>query len=376
MGVDVGKLPRLGFGLMRLPTVAGGERSAVDIPRVCAMADEYMESGFNYFDTAYMYHGGQSETAAREAVVKRFPREAFYLATKLPIWPIKHKDDRDRIFNEQLERTGAGYFDFYLLHSIEDGSNIEGYEHYDCFEWGKQKKAEGKIRHFGFSYHGTPELLERVLEKHPELEFAQIQLNYADWDNPIVHSGKNYEILRKSGLPIIVMEPVKGGMLANLAPAAGRLLTDARPGDSAASWAVRFAASLPGVAVMLSGMSSEEQMRENIGTVKNLEPITDGERAILREVVAAMSSTPTVQCTDCRYCCDGCPAGIQIPEVFKALNTLRMYGKDLRPLFFYRNVAGGRAKDCTACGGCEAICPQHLKVIELMREASERLDRE
>ena len=260
-------MPKLGFGMMRLPEKDG----EIDIPQVCNMVDAYMERGMNYFDTAYMYCGGKSERAVKEALVKRYPRDAFKLATKLPQWMMNSIDDRDRIFNDQLERTGAGYFDFYLLHSVEDGSNYDGYLKYDCFNWGVQKKAEGKIKHFGFSFHGSPELLDKVLAEHPEVEFVQIQLNYADWGNPIVRSGELYQVLRKYDMPILVMEPVKGGMLANVSSEVASMFESVRPGASAASWALRFAASLEGVVTVLSGMSTEEQMQDNLHTFSRLE---------------------------------------------------------------------------------------------------------
>ena len=224
------------------------------------MVDAYMTAGLNYFDTAYVYHGGNSEKAIKEALVRRYPRNQFMLATKLPAWCMKEPSDRDRIFNEQLERCGVDYFDFYLLHSIEDGGNGETYERLDCFNWGFKKKAEGKIRHFGFSFHGSPAYLIQILDAHPEIEFVQIQLNYADWNNPVVRSGELYEILHSRNIPMIIMEPVKGGTLASLKPELEEMFRSARPSASIASWALRFVGSLPGVMTILSGMSTEEQM--------------------------------------------------------------------------------------------------------------------
>ena len=224
MSIDVSKMPKIGFGLMRLPETDG----VIDLDKVCKMVDAYLDAGFTYFDTAYVYHGGNSEKTVKEAIVKRHTRDSFTLATKLPAWSIHSLEDRDKIFEEQLDRCGVDYFDFYLLHSIEDGNNYNTYEKYDCFNWGIQKREEGKIKHFGFSYHGTPGLLEKILDKHPEIEFVQIQLNYADWDNPLVQSGELYKILSERNIPIIVMEPCKGGRLANHDDECTEILRQAR----------------------------------------------------------------------------------------------------------------------------------------------------
>lgn len=367
------KMPKLGFGLMRLPEKNG----EIDLTQVCAMTDAYMEKGFNYFDTAYVYHGGNSEKVIKEALVQRYPRESFFLATKLPAWAMSGPEDCDRIFKEQLERCGVSYFDFYLLHSLEDGANYETYAKYDCFHWGIQKKKEGKIRHFGFSFHGTPELLEQVLNEHPEIEFVQIQLNYADWNNQVVHSGRFYEILHQRNIPIIVMEPVKGGMLANLQPELESVLKSIHPECSAASWALRFVGSLEGVATILSGMSTKEQMADNLQTFSHFQPLTKEEYQAIEMVVNKMQDMPLIPCTSCRYCCDGCPSGIYIPDIFHALNTVRLYPKDSRPRMFYNNLtnaSSGKASECIACGQCEGVCPQHLPIIELLKEAALKLE--
>lgn len=373
MSAEFNAMPKLGFGLMRLPM----RDDKIDIDAVCRMVDDYMNAGLNYFDTAYVYHGGQSEVAAREAIVKRYPREAFYLATKLPAWCMKSAEDRDKIFSEQLERAGVDCFDFYLLHSLEDGGNYDTYEKYDCFSWGMKKKEEGKIKHFGFSYHGSPELLEEVLDKHPEMEFVQIQLNYADWNNPVVRSGELYEILLRRNIPMIIMEPVKGGTLAKLAPELEAKYKAVRPEASIASWAFRFVASLPGVMTILSGMSNEEQMQDNLQTFANFEPLSETEKALVDEVTKKMLDIPLIGCTACKYCCDGCPANISIPDVFRTVNTLRLYTNDeFRPKNFYSGLIqrSGKASDCIECGQCESVCPQHLQIISLMNEAAEMLD--
>ncbi len=371
MSIDLNKMPKLGFGLMRLPENDG----VIDHEHVCRMVDKYMEAGMNYFDTAYVYHGGKSEVAAREALVKRYPREDFMVATKLPAWEIKKEEDIERIFSEQLERLGVDYFDFYLLHSIEEGNNYDVYVKYDCFKWGLQKKAEGKIKHFGFSFHGSPELLTEILDKHPEVEFVQIQLNYLDRTNPVVRSQELYDILHERNIPIIVMEPVRGGALASMAPEIEDIFKKKRPDSSVASWALRFVGSLPGVMTILSGMSNEEQMNDNIGTFANFEPLSEEEFAIVNQVTDEILRIPQIGCTACKYCCDGCPMKISIPDVFRTINTLRRYPDDWRSKNFYSGLIqrSGKASDCVGCGQCERVCPQHLPIIDLMKEASEIL---
>lgn len=371
--IDVNSMPKLGFGLMRLPETDG----KIDHEEVCRMVDAYMDAGMNYFDTAYVYHSGMSETEAGEALVKRYPRESFLLATKLPAWEMKTKEDRDRIFEEQLRRAGVDYYDFYLLHSVEEG-NIDTYESLDCFNWGLQKKEEGKIRHFGFSFHGSPELLKKVLSDHPEAEFVQIQLNYADLDNPVVRSGRLYEILHERNIPMIIMEPVKGGMLASLKTELEEKYRALRPDSSIASWAFRFVASLPGVMTILSGMTHEDQMKDNIETFTHFEPLSEEEKAVVKEVTKIMLDIPLIGCTACRYCCDGCPTNISIPDVFRVINTMTLYNEEFRPRAFYSGLVNsgmGSASSCVACGQCESVCPQHLPIISLMKDAAEKLEK-
>ena len=288
MSIDLSKMPKLGFGLMRLPEKDG----KIDIEHVSRMVDKYMNAGLNYFDTAYVYHGGTSEVAAREAIVKHYPRESFMLATKLPAWELKQESDVERVFNEQLTRAGVDYFDFYLLHSVEDGFNYDNYVKYNCFEWCMQRKAEGKIKHFGFSFHGSPELLEKILDNNPEVEFVQIQFNYLDRTNPVVRSQMLYDILYKRNIPIIVMEPVRGGMLANLGDEVDAKFKARQPEKSIASWALRFVASQPGIMTILSGMSAEEQMDDNIRTFTNFEPLAEDEVKLHRRSDSGDSQHP------------------------------------------------------------------------------------
>ena len=372
MSINIDEMPKIGFGLMRLPEKDGN----IDIDKVSQMADMYMAAGFNYFDTAYVYHSGNSEKIVKKAIVERFPRESFTVATKLPAWFIHSFEDRDKIFEEQLERCGVDYFDFYLLHSLEDGNNYDTYEKYDCFDWGVKKREEGKIKHFGFSFHGTPELLVQVLDKHPEVEFVQIQLNYADWDNKIVHSGELYEILRDRNIPMIIMEPAKGGKLANLDDECKEILKAVRPDKSAASWAFRFVGSLPGIATILSGMSTPEQMQDNLNTFTDFEPLSEEELEAIDKVKEVLNRVELAGCTACKYCVEGCPMGISIPDVISAVNTKRKFPGDMRPQFFYNGLVDrySHASDCIACGQCEGVCPQHLPIISLMQEAVDKFE--
>ena len=372
MRIDPKSMPKLGFGLMRLPEKDG----VIDFPRVCRMVDLYMKSGFNYFDTAYVYHNGESEKTVKTALVERYPRDSFTVATKLPGWCLKIPEDKDRILNEQLGRTGAGFFDYYLIHSLEDGESYEKHLAFRSFEWAAEKRKEGVIRHLGFSYHGTPELLETILDKHPEFEFVQIQLNYADWDDPLIQSGALYRILRERGVPVIVMEPVKGGSLADPVPAVKQIFAQLPSAPAPASLALRFVGSLDGIGTILSGMSTEEQVAENIRTFSPFVPLTPEEDAAIRKAVEAIRSIPLIGCTSCRYCCEGCPGQIPIPDIFRIVNSVRQYNDAFREknLYGYKTRNTGKAKDCVACGQCESVCPQHLEIIDLLADASRILD--
>lgn len=370
---------KLGFGLMRLPRVGEGEAAPVDVERVKTMVDAFLAAGFTYFDTAYVYHDGASECVAKEALVDRYPRESFTLATKMPGWLLKEPGDVERIFAEQLERTGAGYFDYYLMHNVA-GNQIKMYEDFGCWEWARRMKDEGLIRHLGFSCHDTADVLDRLLTDHPEVEFVQLQLNYLDWEHDAVQARACYETAERHGVPVVVMEPVKGGTLARLPEDAAALLAEADPQASQASWALRFAASLPNVKVVLSGMSDESQMAENAGLLApdSFKPLTDDDRALLRRVVEIITSVEVVGCTACRYCTPGCPQGIDIPAIIAALNTQRRYKDSRADIMYEHALADGsaRASECIACGQCEGACPQHLPIIEVLQEAAGLFDKE
>lgn len=357
---------KLGFGLMRLPTQGDG---AIDLKLLCRMADRFLGAGFTYFDTAYVYHDGESERAFRRAVTERYPRDRFLLATKMPHNFLEKSEDVDATFQEQLRRTGAGYFDFYLMHGVNN-RNWERYERFGCWEHAARMKREGLIRRLGFSFHGTPALLEQTLRDHPEAEFVQLQINYADWESPRVRSRECYEIVRRHGLPISVMEPVKGGMLASLPDAAAEILHKAAPGASQASWALRFAAGLKGVGMVLSGMNAMEQLEDNIAVLSEPGALDGAEREALERAAASLLSSPTEPCTGCRYCVKGCPAGLEIPALLAALNNCRLFpgAPGAKSQWEQATQRGAAPARCVACGQCEAACPQHLPIVSLLQE--------
>lgn len=362
---------RLGFGLMRLPSANG----KIDLAQVSRMADRFLEQDFTYFDTAFVYAG--SEEAFREAVVKRHSRDRYTIATKMASWELSEDFGPKQMFQKQLDRCGVEYFDFYLLHSIQP-MHLPRYNEYRCWEFCQRMKAAGKIKWFGFSFHGGPELLEQVLTEHPEVDFVQLQINYLDWNSGIVCSEKNYEVCRRYNKPIVVMEPVKGGMLANLKPEFSAQYHMLDEYASPASYALRFAASLPGVMAVLSGMSDMEQMEDNLHTFNELKLLTEQEQGTIEKVKAGILSIPTIGCTACRYCCSGCPKNINIPEIFKSVNEILSLGDHVRPHLYYEGMlASGqtaKASACIGCGQCEQVCPQHIKVIKCLKQASEMLD--
>ena len=362
---------KLGFGLMRLPRLESGE---IDIEQTKKMVDMFLEAGGRYFDTAYVYPG--SEDAIREALCRRHPRESYYLATKLNAGDFCCKSEQEAKdeFRISLERTGAEYFDFYLLHALCAG-NAENYEKYHLWDFVKELKEQGLIRHYGFSFHDTPEVLDKLLTEHPDAEFVQLQLNYADWEEASVQSRGCYEVAEKHGKPVVVMEPVKGGLLAKPPADVQKLFKEADPDASMASWAVRFAASLPNVMVVLSGMSDTAQMENNLSYMKDFRPVADEERKLIdqaREIIANLDKIP---CTSCAYCKPGCPMQIDIPGIFDVMNIEKMY--DNLPLAKHEykvRPLGPRASECVACGQCEDACPQHLPIISLLQEAAEKLE--
>ena len=370
---------KLGFGLMRLPLTDPNDGASVDVELLKTMVDAFLEKGFTYFDTAWMYCGFQSECAIREALVKRHPRDSYTLADKLHAGFLKTKEDRERIFQEQLRKTGVDYFDYYLLHDVGT-DHYKTYQELDCFRWLEEKKAQGLARHIGFSYHDNAELLDRVLIEHPEVEFVQLQLNYLDWDSEGVQSRKCYETAVKHGKPVIVMEPVKGGTLARVPESVEKMFREARPEMSIPSWAIRFAASLDHVMVVLSGMSNMEQLLDNTDYMADFQPLSAQEQALVKKAVDAINSTIAIPCTGCSYCTEGCPQRIAIPKYFSLYNAdlQEIKEKSWRPQGEYYTrltMNFGKASDCLECGQCEQVCPQHLPIIRHLKDVAARFEK-
>ena len=359
-------MKKLGFGLMRLPQKDG----QIDIEETKQMVDMFLEAGFTYFDTAWAYPG--SEDAIRQALVERYPRDKFTIATKNAAWiDCKTKEDAVSQFETSLRQTGAGYFDYYLLHNLGEGRTKYFYD-FDMWEWIQEKKREGLVKNAGFSFHSTPEELEELLTAHPEMDFVQLQINYADWENPAVQSRKCYEIARKYEKPIIVMEPVKGGMLATPPQSVVNILKEAEPGSSAASWGIRFAADKEGVITVLSGMSSIAQMRDNLSYMTDFTGLKEEQRRVIKNAQEELAKIPLIPCTTCNYCAKVCPMDIGISGSFTAMNYLTLYGDKDAALGQENWLVGKhgrkRADQCIKCGKCEEACSQHIKIRENLEE--------
>lgn len=367
------KEKKLGFGCMRLPVI-NGDMECIDDELFCKMIDTFMEQGFTYFDTAYPYHNQKSEGAVKRCLVERYDRETFYLADKMPMWLVKEYADYGRLFEEQLERCGVDYFDFYLLHAM-DKERVEEAEKLGAFQFVQEMKAAGKIKYIGFSFHDSAEVLDEILTKHPEMEFVQLQINYYDWESENVQSKKCYETAVKHEMPVIVMEPVKGGTLANLAPEAAAVLDSLNPDEagkskaSYASFAMRYAASLENVFMVLSGMSDFVQLADNVSYMREFKPLTEEEQKGIAKVVEELAKLPTILCTKCRYCVDGCPEKINIPALFGAYNNVIQFGDNAVSRRSYANAVKGKglASACIECGACEEQCPQHLEIRSLLK---------
>jgi predicted aldo/keto reductase-like oxidoreductase len=359
LGESIGKL---GYGFMRLPIKGEG---GFDLEPMKKMVDAFLDAGFTYFDTAYVYPG--SEVALRETLVKRHPRDRFTITTKMPMFLVNKPADMETTFNTSLKRLGVDFLDFYLLHGLSI-ETCEKAERLGAWEFVKKLKAEGRIRHYGFSFHDTPEHLDEILTRHPDAEFVQLQINYLDWDNPEVRSRELYETARRHGKPFTIMEPVKGGLLAGVGSQAERVLKAKNPNVSEASWAVRFAASLEGLVTMLSGMGNMSQLEDNIETIKNLKPLTAEELDTLQEVVRNINSVPRIPCTGCKYCDANCPQKLNIPSLMNLYNEYQKYKQKMSIGFpFEEAAAGGRLPStCIACRACEQHCPQHIGISDVM----------
>lgn len=364
-------MKNFGFGCMRLPMVDG----EVDYPQFCEMIDRFMEAGFTYFDTAHGYIQGKSEIAIGECLAKRYPRESYILTDKLTHPYFEKAEDIRPFFESQLKACGVEYFDYYLIHAVSK-ENYDKYNNCRAFEIAQELKNEGKVKHIGMSFHDSPEVLESILKAHPELEVVQLQFNYVDYDDPKVESYGCYQVCEKYGKPVIVMEPVKGGLLMNL-PDEGKAVLDNLGGGSYASYAIRYAASFPQVFMVLSGMSNTEQMDDNLSFMKDFVPFDETEFKAVEQVRNILKKQDNIPCTACRYCVEGCPKQIPIPSLFSCYNTQKRY-QDWNGKSSYqaRTQKSGKASDCIACGKCEKVCPQHLPIREHLKEIAGMFENE
>ncbi|MBQ4208341.1 MAG: aldo/keto reductase [Clostridia bacterium] len=364
---------KLSFGLMRLPLKNKLIQTAVDHAVFCEMADAFLAAGYRHFDTSIVYHGGASETAFRDCVAKRHPRDSFTITDKMPMFLIKHKSMLEPTFKKELARCGVEYFDYYWLHSL-NAKSYETCEKVGAFEWLEEKKREGRVLHTGFSFHDSAEVLDRILTKHPEVEYVQLQINYLDWEDEKVQSHLCYETARRHGKRIMIMEPVKGGALADVPETVRLMLEKADPSLSPAVWALRFAASLEGVDFVLSGMSTQSQLEENTAAFEKMAPLTQEQTALLLRAAEVIRSGIEIPCTACRYCVDACPMELAIPDYFSAFNAYQGNKKKAAEDFETHAADHGRPGDCIACRACESHCPQNLPIADLMVRVKERFE--
>jgi hypothetical protein len=356
-----------GFGCMRLPMKDG----EVNYEEMNKMVDLFLEAGFNYFDTAHGYLGGKSETALKECLTKRYPREQYILTNKLTNFFFKKEEDIRPFFESQLAACGVSYFDFYLMHAQSE-DHFAYFKKCRAYETALELKEKGKIKHFGISFHDRADVLEKILKEYPQIEVVQIQFNYVDYEDEAVESRKCYEVCKKYGKPVIVMEPVKGGSLVNLPQEAKDVFDEVGNGLSYASYAIRFAAGFDQNMMVLSGMSNLEQMQDNLSYMKDFKPLSEREKAAVDQVCGIFRNLGAIPCTACRYCTDGCPKHISIPDLFSCMNAKQIF-KDWNQDWYYNEVYtknAGKASDCIKCGKCEKTCPQHLPIRKLLEDVA------
>lgn len=370
-------MKKLGFGCMRLPLLNPEDQTSIDKEQLKRMVDTFIERGFTYFDTAWMYHNFKSEEVVKEVLVDRYPRDKYTVTTKLPIMMIHSEENQKQTFETQLKKVGVDYFDYYLIHSLNENT-YKNATKLHSFEYLQELKAAGKIRHMGISFHDSAELLDRILTEHPEIELVQIQLNYVDWDSDSIQSGKCYEVISNHGKPVVVMEPIKGGTLANVPAEVDAMFKQAEPNLSIPSWAIRFAASQPQVMMVLSGMSKYEQLDDNTSYMQDFKPLTEEEIALTHKAAEMINASIAIPCTACRYCVKGCPKQLAIPEYFSLYNAKKRFNKEgfTSETAYYFNLIEkhGKASDCIECHKCEKICPQHIKISQVMKDVSKMFD--
>ena len=365
---------KMGFGCMRLPLLDKNDPKSIDMLQFEQMVDAFMEAGNTYFDTAFVYHEGESEVALGKALVTRYPRESFTIATKCLAWALPNKEAAQECLDVSLKRLGTDYVDYYLLHNV-GGKRTAKFDEYGMWDFAQEQKVAGKIRYVGFSIHDDAECLDRLLTAHPEMDFVQLQVNYLDWDDPKFDAKRLMEVAAAHGKPVIIMEPARGGVLCKLPEDIAGILEEAKPGSTPAEWAYRFCWNLPNVIAVLSGMSTIDQARGNLASYRDNKPFDDSERAALEKVMGELRSMASVPCTACGYCIEGCPSHVKIPDIMALLNLEEMTrDREFVKGLYSWQAAEGRASECIRCGACEDMCPQGIGIIEQLERAAEQYE--